>query len=518
MFVSAMRGNQPYKVIDVFAGPGGLGEGFSAFGNSEGISPFSLALSIEKDPIAHSTLMLRSFYRQFDPEKIPQEYWSYAKGEITKAELFEFYPRQAKAAAEEAQCIELGKTPQQDVKNLISQRLNGSKKWVLVGGPPCQAYSLVGRARMRTTDPDFEDDERHFLYKEYLRIIADHRPPVFVMENVKGILSAQHSGKKIIGSILSDLRKPDIAVHGRSSGLGYRLFSLVDNKPPEKCEPEDFLVKAEKYGIPQARHRMLILGIREDIHITPETLQKKDATSVAQAIGDLPKIRSTVSREPDALETWREILNSITTEVWYRKGRSNGLSQTVEKIDKALVSIHQRKLTAGAESMSYSGQPKIFPDWYRNGCDGAVTNHAGRGHMRSDLHRYLFVSAFAAANGKSIHLSDFPITLLPAHENVQEGIQNNHFSDRFRVQVEGRPSTTITSHISKDGHYFIHYDPSQCRSLTVREAARLQTFPDSYKFEGGRTAQYHQVGNAVPPLLSMQVAEIVHDILKRLKN
>ena len=507
----------PYKVIDVFAGPGGLGEGFAALGQGARKSKFRLALSIEKDPVAHSTLLLRSFYRQFDPEQIPQEYWSYARGEITKAQLFEFYPRQAQAAAEEAQCIELGKTPQHEVKNLISQRLNGSNKWVLVGGPPCQAYSLVGRARMRSTNPDFEDDERHFLYKEYLRIIADHQPPVFVMENVKGILSAQHSGRKIIGNILSDLRKPDMAIHSRSSGLGYKLFSLVDNKPPEKCEPEDFLVKAEKYGIPQARHRMLILGVREDIHITPETLKEKEAISVSQVIGDLPKIRSMVSREPDTLETWREILDSITTEAWYRKGRSNGLAQTVEKIDEALVCIRQRRLMAGAESMSYTGQPKIYPDWYRHGCDEVVTNHAGRGHMRSDLHRYLFVSAYAAANGKSIHLSDFPTKLLPAHENVQEGVQNSHFSDRFRVQVGGRPSTTITSHISKDGHYFIHYDPSQCRSLTVREAARLQTFPDSYIFEGGRTSQYHQVGNAVPPLLSMQVAEVVHDILMRLK-
>lgn len=506
-----------YKVIDVFAGPGGLGEGFAAFGHGAGKSSFKLALSIEKDPTAHSTLLLRSFYRQFDPEKIPPEYWSYAKGEITKAKLFDLYPQQANAAAEEAQCIELGKTPAHEVKNLINQRLSGSEKWVLVGGPPCQAYSLVGRARMRSTNPDFEDDVRHFLYREYLRIIADHRPPVFVMENVKGILSAQHSGKKIIGSILSDLRKPDIAVNGRSSGLGYRLFSLVDNKPPEKCEPEDFLVKTEKYGIPQARHRMLILGIREDIHITPETLQESEATTVAQAIGDLPKIRSTVSKEPDTLELWREILDSITSEAWYRKGRSNSLSQTIEKIDKALVTIRKRELMAGAETMSYTGSPKIYPDWYRHGCDGVVTNHAGRGHMRSDLHRYLFVSAYAAANGKSVHLSDFPTALLPAHQNVQEGVQNSHFSDRFRVQVGGRPSTTITSHISKDGHYFIHYDPSQCRSLTVREAARLQTFPDSYKFEGGRTSQYHQVGNAVPPLLSMQVAAIVHDILKRLK-
>lgn len=355
-----MSDKEPYKVIDVFAGPGGLGEGFAALGYDAGKSLFKLALSIEKDPTAHSTLMLRSFYRQFEPENIPQEYWSYAKGEITKTELFDLYPRQAKAAAEEAQCIELGKTPQHEVKNLINQRLNGSEKWVLVGGPPCQAYSIVGRARMRSTNPDFEDDVRHFLYKEYLRIIVDHRPPVFVMENVKGILSAQHSGKKIIEKILSDLRKPDMAINGRSSDLGYRLFSLVDNKLPEHCEPEDFLVKAEKYGIPQARHRMLILGIREDIHITPETLQESEATSVAQAIGDLPKIRSTVSREPDTLELWREILGSIASEAWYRKGRSNGLLQTVEKIDEALVNIQKRELMAGAETMSYTGHPKYF--------------------------------------------------------------------------------------------------------------------------------------------------------------
>lgn len=226
-----MADEVPYKVIDVFAGPGGLGEGFAAFGHSAKKSSFKLALSIEKDPTAHSTLLLRSFYRQFDPEKIPPEYWSYAKREITKAELFDIYPKQAKAAAEEAQCIELGKTPAHEVKSLISQRLNGCEKWVLVGGPPCQAYSLVGRARMRGTNPDFEDDVRHFLYREYLRIIADHRPPVFVMENVKGILSAQHSGKKIIGSILSDLKKPDVAVNGRSSGLGYPpKFHLRNNR------------------------------------------------------------------------------------------------------------------------------------------------------------------------------------------------------------------------------------------------------------------------------------------------
>ncbi|WNV03467.1 DNA (cytosine-5-)-methyltransferase [Candidatus Methylospira mobilis] len=490
-----MAGKKPYKVIDVFAGPGGLGEGFAALRHEEKLL-FQLALSIEKDLDAHSTLMLRSFYRQFDPARIPQEYWSYAKGDITKAELFKSHQLQVKAAVEEARCIELGKTPQHELKNLISQKLNGSENWVLVGGPPCQAYSLVWRARMRSTNPDFEDDVRHFLYKEYLRIIADHRPPVFVMENVKGILSAQHAGKKIIEIILRDLKKPDEALNTRSSGLGYRLFSLAVNKRPEHCEPEDFLVKAEEYGIPQARHRMLILGIRNDLKITPETLQKSETASVAQAIGDLPKMRSTVSREPDSLEVWRKIIGSITSEAWYREGRNTRLSQTIEKIDEALIKIQELELMAGAESMSYTDTPRILSGWYRHGCDGVVTNHTGRCHMRSDLHRYLFVSAYAAANGKSVHLSDFPSTLLPAHRNVQEGIQNNHFSDRFRVQVAEQPSTTITSHISKDGHYFIHFDPSQCRSLTVREAARLQTFPDSYKFEGGRTSQYHQVDNA----------------------
>ena len=138
--------------------------------------------------------------------------------------------------------------------------------------------------------------------------------------------------------------------------------------------------------------------------------------------------------------------------------------------------------------------------------------------MPSDLRRYAFAASFASVSGKSPKLADFPNSLLPEHANVEEGRAGKMFSDRFRVQLPNRPSTTVTSHISKDGHYFIHYDPRQCRSLTVREAARLQTFPDNYYFEGPRTSQYHQVGNAVPPFLARQIAEVIADVLDQMND
>ncbi|MDA0595725.1 MAG: DNA cytosine methyltransferase, partial [Chloroflexi bacterium] len=168
--------------------------------------------------------------------------------------------------------------------------------------------------------------------------------------------------------------------------------------------------------------------------------------------------------------------------------------------------------TVGSDYLSYSGAPAYNPEnWYRNGSQQGISNHQSRSHIWGDLHRYLFASSFAEEEGESPTLKDFPVSLMPAHKNAVESAKIGKFTDRFRVQVKGRPATTITSHISKDGHYFIHYDPLQCRSLTVREAARIQTFPDDYHFEGPRTEQYKQVGNAVPPFLAFQIAELVRD-------
>lgn len=155
-------------------------------------------------------------------------------------------------------------------------------------------------------------------------------------------------------------------------------------------------------------------------------------------------------------------------------------------------------------------------DWYIDRRLGEfVINHETRGHIATDLHRYLFCSTWAEVSYENKwdnpfpRSKDYPESLKPNHKNFDSG----KFRDRFREQLAHRPATTITSHISKDGHYFIHYDPSQCRSLTVREAARIQTFPDNYFFVGNRTQQYVQVGNAVPPFLAKQLAEVVAQLL-----
>jgi DNA (cytosine-5)-methyltransferase 1 len=160
--------------------------------------------------------------------------------------------------------------------------------------------------------------------------------------------------------------------------------------------------------------------------------------------------------------------------------------------------------------------PSAHPRWYRDRPLSLLANHESRAHMPTDLVRYLFVASFGEVTGGSPRLHDFPMCLLPEHKNVDPlKPESAIFKDRFRVQVADVHSMTVTSHIAKDGHAFIHFDPSQCRSLTVREAARLQTFPDSYVFLGNRTSQYTQVGNAVPPYLAHQIAEIVGGVLQR---
>lgn len=510
-----------FPVIDLFAGPGGLGEGFSSFEQPAGVRAFDVRLSIEMDAVAHQTLLLRKFFRAFD--EVPDHYFAYIAGLLPRDELYSRYPAQHRIAERCAWQAELGYENQSVVSRRINQALAGSTAWALIGGPPCQAYSLVGRSRMQSrTNPEFESDHRHFLYREYLRIVARHRPPVFLMENVKGLLSATHGGERIFHRILSDLHQPGRALQMRSrSRLRYRLCALV--APTQRSlidtadiieDPESLVVRAERFGIPQARHRVFVLGLREDVPAAPRRLQTSGPVHVESVTADLPRIRSTLSREDDSLEAWRAAVDEVRCQPWLRSPQHPDLRAAAGVARAALDAIASSSLGTGHAWLPHSGRPQKLSAWYRANCRG-ISNHEARGHMKSDLHRYFFAACFARAHGRSPTLEDFPPELMPDHRNAERGRQGGMFSDRFRVQLPDHPSSTVTSHISKDGHYFIHPDPTQCRSLTVREAARLQTFPDSYHFEGPRTEQYHQVGNAVPPFLARQIAAIVHGVLQQ---
>lgn len=510
-------------VIDLFAGPGGLCEGFSSVLDSTGARRFAVKVSIEKEAIAHRTLMLRAIFRHFPQGKVPDCYYEYVQGKISR-ESFLKHPdvKQAVAKAEgEAKCAELGATPRETVDEWIEEALGSTKDWVLIGGPPCQAYSLAGRSRMRGKDPvAFDNDKRHFLYTEYLRIIQDFEPAVFVMENVKGVLSSKQAGTGIFQRILADLANP-------KEGLRYQVRSLVVQG--EKLEPEDYVIAAENYGIPQSRHRVILFGIRADVAARTKALAEKPARflltkvekkpNVEQALAGLPFLRSRLSTKPDTDVEW---LNAVAATPKGLPGWQHPARNKIAKLIEEGVKDAHRHKTSGANfiPLNIKFGDKIsmsLKKWYFDPKLDGVLQHQSRSHMKSDLGRYMFAACFAKNSGLSPKLRDFPPKLLPDHDNVKSESDEEKaipFADRFRVQVSGGPATTVVSHISKDGHYYIHPDPSQCRSFTVREAARIQTFPDNYFFEGNRTQQFWQIGNAVPPLLARKIALVISDFMQ----
>jgi DNA (cytosine-5)-methyltransferase 1 len=523
-----MNKSQPIQIVDLFAGPGGLGEGFSAHNNG---NDFEIIVSAEKDPVARKTLQLRAFYRLLkneNPDAL-QDYYQYCNG-LSENPWSNRSKVQWEKSEAEARCITLGSVEGNDELDFIlKHKLDKSHPWVLIGGPPCQAYSLVGRSRNRgNVSYRPEDDHRHFLYREYLRIIQKYRPAVFVMENVKGILSSKIDGKAIFPEILQDLANPDLALGEEDSGRRYRICSLVTDESfsvdddVSRVDSSKFIIRAEQHGVPQARHRVILLGIAVDAaggSADPVRLETCLEISTGSVLEKLPKLRSRLSRSVDSLESWHlEMTNQLDS-------LQKSLDKSHKK-DPALSSnlkITHASFSAGPLEVGALRYPRVpgegatkysdLNNWYLDENLKVWLNHEARGHMPSDLKRYMFASLFAKAHKRSPkgHI-DFNLPgLAPEHKNWETG----KFSDRFRVQLEHLPSTTVTSHISKDGHYFIHYDPRQCRSLTVREAARLQTFPDNYFFEGNRTQQFHQVGNAVPPLLASKIASVVINVINK---
>lgn len=494
--------SKPVQIVDLFSGPGGLGEGFSSCRRSDGSRPYEIAVSIEKDRAAHQTLRLRAFLRQFD--EFPQEYYLWISGKHECPDWKELYPLQWKAAESEALCAELGKP---ETAAILSERISSTKRsagdlTLLIGGPPCQAYSLAGRSRnagIRGYTP--KDDDRHFLYREYCRVLNELSPAVFVMENVKGMLSSSVEGLAIFEQVVSDLEH---------AGPGYRLISLSASLQSDaNPEPRDFVIRAEDHGVPQARHRVIIVGIRSDIPSDfTAKLQKRNAlVPVRDMLTGLPRLRSGLSRRDDE-HAWYDAvvdaMESVGKIVGDYPGDNLGSFLTeLDRVEERLLATSQMgRMSNARKSLSKKLQPGLAAFLDDPQLIG-VSGHETRGHMPSDLARYLYATCFAKAEGFSPRAHQFPDMLAPNHKNWKTG----KFNDRFRVQIGTAPASTVTSHISKDGHYFIHPDPTQCRSLTVREAARLQTFPDNYHFMGNRTEQFVQVGNAVPPFLARQIAD-----------
>lgn len=547
---------KPINVVDLFAGPGGLGEGFSSIRRPDGSRQFKTLVSVEKEPAAHRTLTLRAFYRLLHDSGLGMSaYYDYLQGgehPSERADMQHLWDR----AQEEALCLELGSGDGNRALEIrLQEKLAGCVNWVLIGGPPCQAYSVVGRVRNRgNKDYRPEEDKRHFLYREYLDVLAQFRPAVFVMENVRGMLTSRVGKERIFGQILEDLRDPTKATGHKgpersiASRDGYTIFSLEDNRvyfprtkelfdspnPLKEDEYNSFVIKAEDHGIPQTRHRVILVGVRNDIVSRvgapamatslqmPRTSDDEQLT-VADVLTELPPLRSGLSRH-DSDEAWYATIRRVATKVAEEllHHRSDHVKPDArERIAKELFQISKepweglKRCHNPVAETKLVGPTSELERWYHGtqspNHKGLWYNHEARSHMEKDLARYLYCATFAKVMGhspigtKEIYL-DY---LAPMHANWKSG----KFADRFKVVIESQPSKTITSHISKDGHYFIHYDPRQCRSLTVREAARLQTFPDDYYFEGNRTEQYVQVGNAVPPRLARRIGIKVMEIL-----
>ena len=404
--------NGKYTFIDLFAGCGGLSEGFY----QEGFIPL---LHLEYDSTACETLKTRMKYYGFSD--VETERSVFCK-DITEA----------------------------DVLEKIDERID-SKPDIIIGGPPCQAFSTVGRAQ----SPDgMENDPRNYLFESYMKILNYYKPKMFIFENVKGLLTARPKGVNIYKLIMDRMSE------------NYNV--VRDSKIT--------LLNAANYGVPQERERLILIGVRKDIdfdvndvyrllkktHYLPS--EEKDSTkilglkkyvTVKDAIGDLPKLLPGEGIED--LE--------FTENNW---------NDYLEKIRKP-------------------GFDRLY-------------NHTARKHNEKDRERYRILSEHGGWQLKDLQVIRPDLV----HHDPK------HFGNRYTVQVYDLPGKTVVAHLYKDGNLFIHPDYTQERTFTVREAARIQSFPDDFFFEGSRTEQFRQVGNAVPPLLARACAKTLSTILDML--
>ena len=396
--------SRQFTFMDLFAGCGGLSEGFYQEG-------YKALLHLEIDKWACETLRER------------MRYYGYSNEEIENAIL----------------CHDI---TDDSILEMIEDRIH-EKVDIIIGGPPCQAFSSVGRAQ----DPhSMNNDPRNYLFESYIKILNHYQPKLFIFENVKGILTARPKGVNIFEKIISEM------------SLNYNVCS---NK-------KTILLDAADYGVPQHRERVILVGIRKDIGLLPEEVYQRFVPTngdgeglspyitVKEAIGDLPILLPGEGKD----------------EVLFEPENASAYVMAI-----------------------------------RNPEDKVLYNHVARKHNQLDRERYRILAE------NDWQLKDL-IKVRPdlVHHDPK------HFVNRYTVQAYDRPGTTVVAHLYKDGNLFIHPDPNQERTFTPREAARIQSFPDSFRFMGSRTEQYKQIGNAVPPVLSRVFARTIKEILNEISE
>lgn len=402
--------------IDLFAGAGGLSEGFI----KAGYNPIA---HVEMDQAACYTLKTRVAFHYLKSVGKLEIYKDYLKGEINRTQLYSFIPATEKQSVIN---LPLGDENNQEIFKRIDNQLEEKKVDIIIGGPPCQAYSLVGRARSKD---GMKSDSRNHLYLQYAEYLKKYEPKIFVFENVLGLLSA-------------------------GNGTYYTLMVQAFEALGYKVKPH--VLNARDFGVLQNRKRVILIGHQEKLHLSIPALklEKKEEHQVKAIFEDLPHL--------------------FCGEGCDKNGK------------------YKRSINAYLEEAGI-----------RNGID-VLTQHVCRPHTNQDKKIYR-IAVESWQKSKRLSYTDLPAELR-THNNTTS------FFDRFKVVADNLSySQTVVAHISKDGHYYIHPDINQNRSISVREAARLQSFPDDYYFEGvkegkNRTAAFKQIGNAVPPLMAYELA------------